>query len=192
MAFLRFTQVIGFSALFFWFPQTRAADHPLNHDVDHHFSPKSQLLMERKLLNQKLSDHHFEKEDLERLLQITYSLQEWPSFFGLAQYYRTHFEAQDWQIVYQLELLALLRHCQNKILFRLCEDLKRLRPQDENQISAIQNLAQLSFKEKSEIQGSPMKVGLWSGAKNLWPLDQSIEKLSSPLNLRIFVESKCD
>ncbi|PIR23788.1 MAG: hypothetical protein COV44_01165 [Deltaproteobacteria bacterium CG11_big_fil_rev_8_21_14_0_20_45_16] len=135
----------------------------------------------------------FEESDVnfmvaaEELMKITYAEQDWRSFFAYAQYYRIKGIQSD---TYILELLALLRHCQNAILEELIATYRKTK--DRPEYAQILALSRTVFKDKKG--GTQPSYELKSRAQGdaLWKLNSEWIGKHHPSKIKIKVKNLCE
>ena len=120
-----------------------------------------------------------------------YRAQDWPSFFSFAQYYRKHWPENELADVQLLELLALLRHCQNDILQVFIDHLRVSQKKYRAELDQIEALSKTQFNGKSteakDLQ--PFKSHL--DGKDLWKIKSDQVGKYHPSLLKIEVKNLC-
>ena len=132
---------------------------------------------------------HFQ-DALTENLKILYRLEDWPSFFSYAQYFRNQFSEHKRDVL-ALELLALLRHCQNEPLYRLIEEFRNEKTLPIEVLDNIEALSRTHFKGKR----TPSKnyrpwLARWSG-ETLWKSSRKMLLNHHPRQFKIRVENLC-
>lgn len=155
-------------------------------------TPQDQIRFAEKSFEQiKAQDPQF-KIAVEELLKITYSKKEWPKFFSYAQYYRKRWPPEDLNEVYQLELLALLRHCQNQTLEQLIESYTQALGSRPAVFSQILALSKTRFSGKPTATESGYNIKSHASGSALWKSDKKWIGKTHPSNLRVKVKNICD
>jgi len=138
----------------------------------------------------KPSDPHY-KVAIEELLKIHYRAENWPSFFAHAQYYRKRWSRQDLADVFLLEILALLRHCQNEVVFSLTDAFRKSHPHLSPTFDQMNALARTRFKGKASKTSAPHGLIDYMRGKTRWPLKHSKIDRFKLKELRVKVENQC-
>jgi hypothetical protein len=145
---------------------------------------------EELLLKIESRDPDF-KQSVEELIKIYYRKSEWPSFFAYAQYYRKRYSPKERNQTQLLELLALLRHCQNEILFQLVTAYKMEIPKYTEQLDQMMALSRTRFRSKQAAPGDLKSLESHLGGVSLWPLAASEMTRVDPRKLKVRVENLC-
>ena len=134
------------------------------------------------------------KTAIEELLKIYYQDSRWEKFFAYALYYRTAFESQERSDVQLLEMLALLRHCQNQPLERLAAGLRSDRPGLSSTIDQILSLSRTRFQGKgakqTKVTTSPL-LAHFEG-RSFTKVQKANLRNLSPRKLIVRVENLCE
>lgn len=137
------------------------------------------------------SDPHF-KIAVEELMKIYYRDQNWPKFFSYAQYYRIRWKAYERSEVQLLEVLALLRHCQNENLERLLSEFRNQLQPVPAELDQIQALAETRFRAKAASQKPKPKLKVHMSGSSLWKMGSKKIGEVHPSKLQIRVENRCE
>ncbi len=128
---------------------------------------------------------------VEELLKVFYSNENWPQFFAYAQYYRNKWPVKERKQTQLLELLALLRHCQNENLQKLIHYYRTQTPENSETLLHIETLARTKFKKKADTQNQISPLSSHIKGEALWRISPENIELRDPQKLRIKVENKC-
>jgi hypothetical protein len=153
---------------------------------------KSSELPSRHYLEKLQTDQKAFKNSVEELLKITYAEKDWSSFFSYAQYYRVHWPAAQRSDVFLLELLALLRHCQNELLTELIEDYRRKLTRIPPELSQLEALSKTHFKGKASEQQTAHGLSQHFKGHSLWKADQDLVGQVHPSRIKIRLENRCE
>jgi len=128
---------------------------------------------------------------VEELMKFFYQKQDWPSFFSYAEYYRKSWPFFERSDVYMLELLALLRHCQNDILFELIHEYRHKLKKIPPELDQMEALAKTKFKGKASKEKKNLALKERLSANSLWKTNSSLVGKVNPSQLQIRLENKC-
>jgi len=123
---------------------------------------------------------------VEELMKITYAEQDWRSFFAYAQYYRIKGIESD---TYLLELLALLRHCQNQVLEELIQSYRKNK--DRPEYDQILSLSHTVFKGKKVNTQPSYELKSRSQGDALWKINSKWIGRQHPSKIKIKVKNLC-
>ncbi|MDB5039052.1 MAG: hypothetical protein JWQ35_2580 [Bacteriovoracaceae bacterium] len=128
---------------------------------------------------------------VEELQKIFYREGNWPRFFGYAQYYRKRWPIAERNQTQFLEVIALLRHCQNELVSRFVDAYKKELPRYADKLNQIKSLSNTRFKGKGASEKSVKSIQNHFEGQSLWPLPSDKIAEVNPKNLRIAVENQC-
>jgi len=128
----------------------------------------------------------------EELLKIYYRSEDWPRFFSFAQDYRRRWPLRDRRDIQTLEVLALLRHCQNEVVEELTSYYKKSKPSLRTMMTQIDALSKTHFRGKGS--AAPQKIqplAMHLSGRTLWRAPTLSPKNLHPKMLRVKVENLC-
>ncbi|MBN8556016.1 MAG: hypothetical protein J0L93_11265 [Deltaproteobacteria bacterium] len=131
------------------------------------------------------------KPEVEEQLKNFYRAQDWPSFFSFAQFYRKHWSEKELGDVQLLELLALLRHCQNDVLQVFIDHLRSSQKKYHAELDQIEALSKTQFNGKSGSDNSLQPLNAHLRGKDLWKTDHDKVGKYPPSSIKIKVKNLC-
>lgn len=128
---------------------------------------------------------------VEEILKTSYRLNDWPRFFAYAQYYRNKWPVAKRAHVQFLEILALLRHCQNDLVFELTQFYRKNLPHEKELMDQMEALTRTRFQGKKTEGNSLSNFQMHLEGTVLKKTKNSDILRHSPRQLKIKVENLC-
>jgi hypothetical protein len=150
------------------------------------------------LLKKISAPSKFQNWAITEAAKVYYRQQQWPSFFGLASFARQHFlHSSALDEIRLLEILALLRHCQNEaaieqVRLGLGQSTPGARKSFE-MLASLLEVAPTAPDEEKIAQTADRAAGdSFFRGKHLWPVPVAAAHNLDPWKLKRKVETRCE